>query len=401
MRNLAFPYSNEDRGKYNSKFIEESICLRKNCKHKKLKSTRKHALRDSVQSYPAPLVSVVITAHNRKEFLTNAVSSVLNQNVSKKYYEIIVSKNFEDTKIDSFLEKNNVKCIYDKQIGIGPRISKCISMSKGAIISFLEDDDSWTPERLSIVIQEFLNDPNLGYYHNAYIPINDKGEITKEWIHHKNIRKTIRLKPNYALRGQLAKVMKYSPDFNLSSICISRDFALQSASKIASINYAVDVLLFFESVYNGYGVMLDHRRLTMYTIHESTMNKRGTFDEFESSSLELYSGHLVAFGKILEFIDRGDLKQFVSSYQKEWVVRIEILRGKKGRWVLLRTLTVDAKLFFIRRDYSKFIYMFGWFSFFFPKLTKYAYHFYLKNSLVKYAKTNKSVLNNSHSNRFL
>ena len=43
-----------------------------------------------------PYISVIITAYNRKDFLFNAIKSVVNQTLDKKYYEIIVIKNFED-----------------------------------------------------------------------------------------------------------------------------------------------------------------------------------------------------------------------------------------------------------------------------------------------------------------
>ena len=56
-----------------------------------------------------PYVSVIITAYNRKEFLLNAIKSVLNQRLDKKYYEIIVIKNFRDKNIDDFIKDKKIK----------------------------------------------------------------------------------------------------------------------------------------------------------------------------------------------------------------------------------------------------------------------------------------------------
>ncbi|BDB99861.1 glycosyltransferase [Saccharolobus caldissimus] len=47
--------------------------------------------------------TVIIAAHKRKEFLRDAIKSVLNN--SLKPTEIIVVKDFKDTKIDSFLDE--------------------------------------------------------------------------------------------------------------------------------------------------------------------------------------------------------------------------------------------------------------------------------------------------------
>jgi len=40
-----------------------------------------------------PFISVIITAHNRRELLLEAVNSALNQTLPKDEYEIIVVKN--------------------------------------------------------------------------------------------------------------------------------------------------------------------------------------------------------------------------------------------------------------------------------------------------------------------
>ena len=45
-------------------------------------------------------ISVIIIAYKRKEFLLGAIKSVLNQTLDKKYYEIIVVKNYKDDAID-------------------------------------------------------------------------------------------------------------------------------------------------------------------------------------------------------------------------------------------------------------------------------------------------------------
>ena len=59
-----------------------------------------------------PYISVIITAYNRKEFLLNAIKSAINQTLDKKYYEIIVIKNFEDKNIDEFIDNHNIQKIF-------------------------------------------------------------------------------------------------------------------------------------------------------------------------------------------------------------------------------------------------------------------------------------------------
>jgi glycosyltransferase involved in cell wall biosynthesis len=57
------------------------------------------------------LISVIISAYNRKEFLKNAIRSVYNQLLDKGLYEVVVVKNFEDKDIDDYIAKLGYKNI--------------------------------------------------------------------------------------------------------------------------------------------------------------------------------------------------------------------------------------------------------------------------------------------------
>ena len=57
-------------------------------------------------------ISVIITAYNRKELLLAAFNSALNQALSRDKHEIIVTKNFRDSKIDSYIKKNGGKLVF-------------------------------------------------------------------------------------------------------------------------------------------------------------------------------------------------------------------------------------------------------------------------------------------------
>ena len=87
-----------------------------------------------------PYISVIITAYNRREFLLNAIKSVLSQTLDKKYYEIIVIKNFQDDIIDNFISENNIKGIISTDNSLGGKLIEALNVATGEIISFLEDD---------------------------------------------------------------------------------------------------------------------------------------------------------------------------------------------------------------------------------------------------------------------
>jgi len=64
-------------------------------------------------------------------------------------YEIIVVINFEDERIDKFLEEHNVRNIVTKEEPLGARIIKGVEESRGEVVSFLEDGDFMNQKALN------------------------------------------------------------------------------------------------------------------------------------------------------------------------------------------------------------------------------------------------------------
>ena len=117
-------------------------------------------------------VSVIIPTFNRVKSLERAIKSIVLQDY--KNWEIIVIDNFSTDHTEQFIaELNNIEIIYKKFKNYGS-IAKSrnegIKLSKGDIIAFLDSDDWWTPDKLSICIEEFnLDSSKAILYHNCII----------------------------------------------------------------------------------------------------------------------------------------------------------------------------------------------------------------------------------------
>jgi len=188
-----------------------------------------------------PFISVIITAHNRREFLLDAVNSALNQTLPKDEYEVIVVKNFEDKSIDKFLEEHGVKNIVTNEGPLGAKIAKGVEESRGEVISLLEDDDLWLPQKLEKVKQVF-QDENVIYYHNdlynfyGFLSINS---LIDEIKLNKNSGKLLKLTTRDMNKS-------LSPLVNNSSIAVRKKiFSKNALDKIKSVHLMADVLLFY------------------------------------------------------------------------------------------------------------------------------------------------------------
>ena len=111
-------------------------------------------------------VSVVITAHNRRKYLTDAVKSVLHQVNPGVEIEIVVVKNFVDDEIDSFLNNSGAVSIFTDEESFGSKLSLGIDASSGNIICFLDDDDMFNPYKIAIIRKIFDENKGLLFVHN-------------------------------------------------------------------------------------------------------------------------------------------------------------------------------------------------------------------------------------------
>ena len=206
-----------------------------------------------------PFISVIITAHNRREFLLDAVNSALNQTLPKDEYEIIVVKNFEDERIDKFLEEHGVKNIVTNEGPFGADLARGVEESKGEVISLLDDDDLWLPQKLEKVKQVFQNE-NVIYYHNNLY--NFYGSLSIDSLIDK-------IKSNKD-SGKLQKLTIHdmnkslSPPVNNSSITVRKKiFSKNVLDKIKNVHLMADVLLFYLAYCNNGYFVFDDEILTL------------------------------------------------------------------------------------------------------------------------------------------
>lgn len=212
-------------------------------------------------------ISVIITAYNRKEYLIKAVKSVLNQSLNRNYYEIIVIKNFIDDKIDSFLLDNNIKNIIMDGTE-GDYILKGMEEATGEIISFLDDDDIFHHEKLEYLYKIFNEHPDLMYFHNAYLEIDDNDnllELNVNSIHSRNFNDFI-IDQND--NKSIIFGLQHSADFNLSSISVSK--SIKNKEYIKHISRMTDTSIFYLALANNGTVYISSKRLTKIRFHVST-----------------------------------------------------------------------------------------------------------------------------------
>jgi glycosyltransferase involved in cell wall biosynthesis len=100
-------------------------------------------------------VSVVIPTYNRPELLSKALDSVCSQDY--RDIEVIVVDDGLDMRADEVVAMRNDARIryvqHAKSMGAPAARNHGVRVATGALVAFLDDDDSWLPGKLSLQVQ--------------------------------------------------------------------------------------------------------------------------------------------------------------------------------------------------------------------------------------------------------
>lgn len=113
--------------------------------------------RDSLKN--KPLVSVIIPVFNRSTLVTEAIDSVLNQTFND--FELIIVDDGSTDGIQTVLQQYGDKLVNIKQDnkGVSAARNRGIAEANGELVAFLDSDDQWLPDKLSVQVEFFKKKP--------------------------------------------------------------------------------------------------------------------------------------------------------------------------------------------------------------------------------------------------
>jgi len=125
-----------------------------------------------------PIVSVIIPTYNRKEYVQQAIDSVLAQAYTD--YEIIV---VDDGSIDGTGEAlaarygDKIRYVWQENQGESAARNSGIRLAKGKYIALLDSDDLWYPRKLEMQLVRFENRESMGFVSCLGGVVDDEGSL--------------------------------------------------------------------------------------------------------------------------------------------------------------------------------------------------------------------------------
>jgi len=120
-----------------------------------------------------PLVSCVIPVYNGERYLAEAIASVLAQTY-RPIELIVVDDGSTDGSAEVARSFYQVRYFYRPHRGLGAARNQGVGLARGSFFAFLDADDVWLPDKLTLQMAAFEGDPGLdvvfGYTEQFHSP---------------------------------------------------------------------------------------------------------------------------------------------------------------------------------------------------------------------------------------
>ena len=275
-----------------------------------------------------PLISVIISAHDRRQYLLRAVESVLAQNCDRSELEIIVVKNFQDDHVDDYLKENGVISIYTDEKYISRKMVTGARSSSGELLFFLDDDDLFSNDKISVVSEIFKTRTEVSMVHDNNTAIDDSGNpldsravVTFGTDLYINRKSSIR---------EIGKALSYKGDWYISCMSFRTEVFKSFDNELWNIERSIDKFLFYMSLIRGQTIAVIHNKLTYYRIHESLTTVNLSKMNFLLNKSSFYTRSVDTMKQILESSNHPELNEILSYnvYHADLLARF-FTKGKK------------------------------------------------------------------------
>jgi len=300
-----------------------------------------------------PLVSVIICTYNYSHFIEEAVESVLNQTLLSDDIEIIV---IDDGSTDDTVErlkkyKDRIKYIYKDNGGPTESLNIGIEKATGKIISLLDADDSWHPDKLKEVVSEFkkLDSIDVVYHYITAVDKNNKIIMLEPDPKDKKAPYFKKYQLDDYLKGKLC----YSPPTSAVSIkteCLKKLYPLPTEGYLLRMNADVYIRNILPLYAREFALVKKH--LSNYRIHSDNIWASGSLIKKTEREIALYKlivGHIEKRVQVLKYSATLLKKKFLFDIARQEILLFNLQRKPFAafkRAVFLEEFPTDNKFLF-------------------------------------------------------
>ena len=317
-----------------------------------------------------PYITVIVTAHDRRQFLQGAVESVLAQTLPAEDFEVVVVKFLRDPEVDRWLDLKGprVRTVTDENLPrLGQKLAHGVRLARGRVLCFLEDDDRYLPNKLASVAARFRDDPTLDYYRNRNRCIDASGRPLVGPYSRMSDRE-LTIPPTERDDLRVVDFMRHYGAEGNSSIAVRRELLLPLLPALEQFSTSTDWIFFVGALASSGTLVVGQETLSEYRLHDSL--SQGV----TRASRQRVSEEIVRSGEAVVRLTSGSRAERAARFLRSRGSVNWYLIDPSARRPSFRTLRDAAWLAWLRRE-PTFAIQIGWCAlrFLAPRTTSTAY----------------------------
>ena len=264
-----------------------------------------------------PTVSVIISAHNRPAYLMEALKSLQGQTAPFDKFEVIVVKDYEldPSKID--VGKMAVTFIDTSDSYLVTKHIAGIKASRGDYIALMDDDDLFSVTKIERILSLSQYMDRRSFYINAKEFFTNKLEDFSALS--QTSSSSFEIFDNTRFNSR--KLNRNIPWYNLSSMTIGRDLALEGAGIIRGFKKEIDALWYLIGLENADKIVYDSSRLTFYRRHSGGVSRSDNKDKICNYAVQA----IESYDEMLHIFRKNATIETIRIMQAEWWIKASSL----------------------------------------------------------------------------
>ena len=281
-----------------------------------------------------PRISVLIDTYNHERYIEQAIVSVLEQDFPAREMEIVVVDDGSTDSTPSIIQKflPRLRYIRKKNGGQASAFNTGIRELHGPIVAFLDGDDWWAKQKLSVVAETFAANPEIAVVGHGFYEVRDTDPPHEMFIP----AKTCRLDLSSIEAARLADAGLTM--LGTSRLSIRREILNRLVPLPEELVFCADAPIFTLALALGGAIIID-RPLCYYRQHSESRFAHNPGDIANSRRRIEQLGRLLNYvpPRLLEFgVDPGVVDALVEGPRVEFE-RAKLQFGEGGRRQVFRT----------------------------------------------------------------
>jgi glycosyltransferase involved in cell wall biosynthesis len=211
-------------------------------------------------------VSVIIPAFNQAQYLGAAIDSVLGQTLAGVEVVVVDDGSTDETPrvLAAYGGNPRVRVVTQSNAGVGAARNAGFEASRGALVSFLDADDLYHPERLARQIGRFDESPDIGFAYCDIVRIDAAGAVADDY----EVQRA-----RLVLEGDIFESLLAGGYFPPHTVILRRDVFEKSGGFDPALGGHADFDLWLRLSGDGILAAFLPEKLAYYRVHPASMSR--------------------------------------------------------------------------------------------------------------------------------